>query len=313
MLYLIYIALIVSFTGFFMSMYKIIFKKHLETRKRLEEIGEMALAGHPGQDKLPKTPIQRALELPIHKRVLLPIYKKLLASLEKYLPNKFLIKLEKDIAASGLSYTMTFREFMVIYFLIVVASILLGFVFLILLSVPLWLSTLLVIIGLFAPKLWLARKVKMRKEQIQKELPEFLDLMTVSVEAGLGFESSLKKVADEGQGPFALEIKKVISEISMGKSRKEALIDLKNRVVLGDLTAFINAVIQAEQLGVGISKVLKVEAKEFRRKRRQRAEEQAMKAPIKLLIPLVLFIFPAIFVILLGPSILRMMEMFMSM
>ncbi|UMZ75030.1 type II secretion system F family protein [Natranaerofaba carboxydovora] len=313
MLYFMYLLLIVSFTGIFLSLYKLIFRKHLETKERLSEIAELPTTGEGTGDNTLKTPIQKALELPIHKRVVLPVYSRLTNSLERRLPNKLLIALEKEVIAAGLSHTITFREFMVIYFLIICLSLALSTALYVLFQLSMWLVAAILLFGILAPRLWLTRKVTKRKDTIQRDLPEFLDLLTVSVEAGLGFESSLKKVADEGEGPLAVEINKVISEISMGKSRKEALTDLKNRVDISDLTAFINAVIQAEQLGVGISKVLKVEAKEFRRKRRQRAEEQAMKAPIKMLLPLVFFIFPAIFVILLGPAVLRILDTLMTM
>ncbi len=313
MLYLMYLLLIVSLTGIFMSLYKIIFKKQLETEKRLLELSELTMGKEGTTEKAPKTPLQRALELPIQRRLFLPVLKRITNSLERRLPNKLLIALEKEVIAAGLSNSITFREFMVAYFLIICASVVLCVALFIIFPVSIWFLAVILLLGVLAPRLWLTNKVSKRKDSIQRDLPECLDLLSVSVEAGLGFESSLKKVGEEGEGPLAIEIKRVISEISMGKSRRESLTDFKNRINISDLTAFVNAIIQAEQLGVGIGKVLRVEAKEFRRKRRQRAEEQAMKAPIKMLLPLVFFIFPAIFVVLLGPAVIRIMDTLLTM
>lgn len=313
MLYFYYLVLLVSLTGVFMGLYKMIFRKELQTKKRLAELKELTMDDENTGEKAVKTPLQRALELPIQKRVFFPFFKKLTTSLEKKLPNKLLLALEKEVIAAGLSHIITFREFMAAYFLIMCLAVIVCIALIIFFSFPVLFVLAILIFAALVPRLWLSRKVKNRKDNIEKELPEFLDLLTVSVEAGLGFESSLKKVAEEGKGPLAEEIKKVISEISMGKSRKDALIDLKNRLEISDVTSFVNSMVQAEQLGVGISKVLKVEAGEFRRKRRQRAEEQAMKAPVKLLIPLVFFIFPTIFVILLGPAAIRIMDTILAM
>lgn len=308
MLYVMYLILIASLTGIFMGLYQLIFRKELETKKRLAELSELTMDTKQTSENVVKTPLQKALDLPLHRRVIYPFLKRLTNSLEKRLPNKILITLEKEVVAAGLSHSISFREVLVAYFLIMCAAIVLGIILFVFFSVPIFFIMGLLIAAFLVPRLWLTNKVKKRKDDIEKELPEFLDLLTVSVEAGLGFESSLKRIADEGKGPLSVEIKRVISEISMGKSRKDALIDLKNRIEHADLTSFVNSMVQAEQLGTSISNVLKVESREFRRKRRQRAEEQAMKAPIKLLIPLVFFIFPTIFVILLGPAVLRIMD-----
>jgi len=132
--------------------------------------------------------------------------------------------------------------------------------------------------------------------------------LTVSVEAGLGFELALVKVTERCPGVLSQELGRVIQEMKLGRSRREALQDMAERIGAEDLSAFVTSLIQADQLGVGIGNILRVQSGEMRRKRRQRAEEQAMKAPVKMLIPLVLFIFPALFVVLLGPALIQIMK-----
>ncbi len=326
---LILLLLILCLTGMFWNLYKFIFHKKLTTKRRLEELDQFNWTNthsdlrsntnsgsnssnntSTGDSSISsvKTPLQRALALPIHRRVVLPLISKITGSLEKLLPNQAFDRVKREIVTAGLAYKFSASELIAGYVVIIVIASLSSVAFLIVLETSIIMAVIPILLGILVPRIWLTTKVNQRKKSIQKSLPEFLDMLTVSVEAGLAFESSLKKVAEEGSGPLAFEVKKVISEISMGKNRKEALTDLRDRINLYDLTSFINAVIQAEQLGVGVSHVLKVEAKEFRRKRRQRAEEQAMKAPVKMLIPLVMFIFPTIFIILLGPAVLRIAD-----
>jgi tight adherence protein C len=140
-------------------------------------------------------------------------------------------------------------------------------------------------------------------------LPDVLDLLTVSVEAGLGFDQAVVKVIEKFKGPLAEEFHRTLQEVRMNKPRREALRALADRVGIDDLTAFIAALIQADQLGVSIAKVLRIQSDQMRIKRRQRAEEQAQKASIKMLFPLIFFIFPAMFIVLLGPAVLSMMGM----
>ncbi|MDI6735766.1 MAG: type II secretion system F family protein [bacterium] len=162
--------------------------------------------------------------------------------------------------------------------------------------------------GFVVPKFWLSKQVTKRKSLISRTLPNTLDLLQVSMEAGLGFDLSLSKVVEKTKGPLALEFKKALEEIVMGKSRREALKDIGKRVGVEDLQLFINNIIQAEQLGVGIAKVIQIQAEQLRTLRRQRTEEQAMKVPVKMLFPLIFFIFPTILLIVLGPVMLKIMH-----
>ena len=135
-------------------------------------------------------------------------------------------------------------------------------------------------------------------------IPDALDLLTISVRAGLGFDAALGKVVEKLHGPLSDEFRRALAEVRVGKERREALRDIVARTEVGPLTNFIGAIIQAEQLGVSISKVLQVQSEQLRIERRQRAEEQAAKAPIKMLFPLVGCIFPSLFIVILGPAII---------
>ncbi|MBI2914859.1 MAG: type II secretion system F family protein [Firmicutes bacterium] len=170
--------------------------------------------------------------------------------------------------------------------------------------------------GLFAtilPELLLKHAVLERQRWVKKGLPDVLDLLTVSVEAGLGFDSALARVVEKARGPLAEEFERVLREIRVGRPRREALRGLSERTGVEDLAVFVAAIIQADQLGVSIGKVLRIQSAELRRKRRQRAEEAAMKAPIKMLFPLLLFVFPSLFVVLLGPALIQLLNTFRTM
>ncbi len=160
------------------------------------------------------------------------------------------------------------------------------------------------------PSLQLGSKGRQRSAQIARELPDVLDLLTVSVEAGLGFDSALAKVVEKMSGPLPDEFARILRGIRMGEPRRDALRQLAERTDVADLKLFIGSVVQGEQLGVSISKILRVQSDQIRLVRRQRAQEAAMKAPIKMLFPLVLFIFPALFVVLLGPAAIQIMKTF---
>jgi tight adherence protein C len=160
------------------------------------------------------------------------------------------------------------------------------------------------IIGFLAPEFWLTRRIKKRRKAVLLAVPDTLDLLTISVRAGLGFDAALGKVVEKTKGPLSDEFRRALAEIRMGKARRDALRDLAARVDIRALSNFIAAIVQAEQLGVSISKVLQVQSEQLRIERRQRAEEAAAKAPIKMLFPLVGCIFPSMFIVILGPAII---------
>ncbi len=158
--------------------------------------------------------------------------------------------------------------------------------------------------GYTVPEFWLGGRVKKRQKAILMLIPDALDLLTISVRAGLGFDAALGKVVEKLQGPLSDEFRRALAEVRVGKARRDALRDIIPRTEVVPLTNFIGAIIQAEQLGVSISKVLQVQSEQLRIERRQRAEEQAAKAPIKMLFPLVGCIFPSLFIVILGPAII---------
>jgi tight adherence protein C len=163
-------------------------------------------------------------------------------------------------------------------------------------------------IGFLLPEFWLRNKIKARQKIILKMIPDTLDLLTISVRAGLGFDAALAKVVEKLPGPLTDEFRRALAEVRVGKARRDALRDMVPRTNVAPLSAFIGAIIQAEQLGVSISKVLQVQSDQLRIERRQRAEEMAAKAPIKMLFPLVGCIFPSLFIVILGPALISIFQ-----
>jgi len=166
-------------------------------------------------------------------------------------------------------------------------------------------------LGTRLPDFWLGRKFASRQHKIRKSLPDALDLITICVEAGYGLDAALAKVAEKTKGPLAEELSRALLEVNLGKPRGLALRDLAQRAKVAELQSFIATIVQAEQMGVSIANILRVQSDSMRVRRRQRAEEEAMKAPVKMLFPLVLFIFPAMFVVILGPAVIRIAGFFL--
>jgi tight adherence protein C len=156
--------------------------------------------------------------------------------------------------------------------------------------------------GFFVPDLLLYNAGQKRQEAIRKALPDVLDMLTVCVEAGLGFDAALAQVARTTTGPLAAECARVLQEMQIGKSRTEALRAMADRTTVSELRAFASALVQAGELGIPVARVLREQAKEMRIRRRQRAEEQAQKVTVKILFPLIFFLFPALFVVIIGPG-----------
>jgi tight adherence protein C len=165
-------------------------------------------------------------------------------------------------------------------------------------------------VGLALPYFWLINRIRRRQTIITKSLPDSFDLVTTCVEAGLGLDAALARVAEKVQGPFADELSRTLREVGMGRMRRDALQELGERTGVSDLITFVNAVIQAEQMGTGIGQVLRVQSEQLRLRRRQRAEEMANQAPVKMVFPLVLCIFPTLFLVILGPAGITLYENF---
>ena len=169
-------------------------------------------------------------------------------------------------------------------------------------------SVFCLVIGVVMPKVWLDNRMRLRQKAILKSLPDAFDLITTCVEAGLGLEAALSRVAEKVQGPFGEELAVMLHDVALGKLRRDALREVADRTGVPDLTSFINAVVQAETMGTSIAAVLRVQADQMRVKRRQRAEQEAQAAPIKMMFPLVLFIFPTMFIVILGPAALSIYD-----
>jgi tight adherence protein C len=250
----------------------------------------------------------------LHKRILskaLVISKK---SLRKKMPSDKAAKLEKQLLQAGSPFGMTPVEFRLLQLTLLVILPFGAFMYGVLLSLPFNGKLICALFGagaaVFIPKLYLKQKQKARNKLALRELPDVLDLLTVSLEAGLGFDSALSKVVSKKEGVLVGEFHRCLEEVRLGKTRREALSGVKERLTVHDISVLISSILQAEKLGIGMVQVLRVQSDEIRDQRRQRAEQEAMKAPIKMLFPLVLFIFPSLFIVLLGPAILQFMDAF---
>jgi tight adherence protein C len=166
--------------------------------------------------------------------------------------------------------------------------------------------------GWVLPEYALSLRARSRREQIRSELPDALDLLAVSVEAGLGFDGALTKITEHMQGPLSDEFALTLGEIRVGESRAEALRRMALRAPAPEVASFVRAIVQADQLGISLGRILRVQAADTRLRRQAAAEERAMKAPIKMLFPTVLFIFPSMFIVILGPAMLNFLTLFKS-
>jgi tight adherence protein C len=214
---------------------------------------------------------------------------------------------EGKLAEAGYPYGLRTIDFMGLK---VVSSLVFSGLFFLLFGVALgsaFASTLIfavgaLAVGFFVPDYWLSTRIKGRQKAILLAIPDTLDLLTISVKAGLGFDAALGKVIEKTDGPLTDEFRRALAEVRIGKPRREALKEMVGRTNVPALTNFIGAIVQAEQLGVAIANVLEVQSEQLRIERRQRAEEMAAKAPIKMLFPLVGCIFPSMFIVILGPA-----------
>lgn len=253
-------------------------------------------------------------DMSLTERLVYPYTMRIANFLIKMTPQQKLDKLNKRLVIAGNPNGMTATEFLGIQGLFgLVMPVIFGFLLIIVgtaVSKAFLVALMIAMAGFIMPTFWLSKLVTTRQKKILKSLPFTLDLLNISVDAGLGFDSAMDKVAQSMDGPIADEFSHVLSEIRLGKTRKEALKNMVERTDVNDLNQFIVAVIQAEKLGVGLGKLLKAQAKSMRQLAKQRAQEQAFKAPIKMLFPMILFIFPSIFVVLLGPAALYLPQVF---
>ncbi len=251
--------------------------------------------------------------LTLSQRLVHPMARGLAGSLAQVLPSGMMTRMEERLVLAGEPMTAsTFLALRLVCFVMFIGLplLLLAAGILKLSMTGIVLTGAFTLTGLLLPTLWLQQRVSQRQNQIIKSLPDAFDLITTCVEAGLGLDAALARVADKVEGPFADELSRALRDIGLGKLRREALRELGQRTGVPDLVTFVNAVIQAELMGSSVGAVLRVQAEQLRMRRRQRAEEQAYKAPVKMIFPLVLFIFPTLFIVILGPAAITIMRDF---
>ena len=247
------------------------------------------------------------LQLPLFERTLRPLATRLSGLAQRFASPQKVSRTEKRLSMAGNPGDLRTIDFLGLK-LVVAALLGVGFLAFGLLTGSAGFGFVAAIalgaLGFFMPEIWLSRRIKKRQKAILLAVPDTLDLLTISVRAGLSFDGALAKVVEKVEGPLSDEFRRSLAEIRVGKVRREALRDIVGRTDVPALSSFIGAIVQAEQLGVPIAKVLQVQSEQLRIERRQRAEEAAAKAPIKMLFPLVGCIFPSMFIVILGPAVI---------
>jgi tight adherence protein C len=265
------------------------------------------LSEYAGRDQ-PISLEQIELQQPFSERVIVPALRKLGEIVVRFTPAANIQTIQKKLELSGNPWGI---EPPVYWAAQIGLSIFFGGLLMILflfgsLKLQWWMAVLIdgfaFVLGYYFPRLYLESRIKRRQNNILKALPDALDLLTICVEAGLGFDSAMSKVTEEWENDLSVAFSRVIQEIRLGKLRRDSLRDMAERIGVPEMTSFVAAVIQSEQLGVSMSRVLRIQADQMRMRRRQRAEELARKAPVKMMIPLVFLIFPSILIVLLGPA-----------
>lgn len=259
---------------------------------------------------------QIEMQQPFSQRVVLPLLRRVGELSTRYTPQKALENTTHKLELAGNPGRIDAATFLASRF--IVAILFGGLLFLVSVFSPnkwaLGQTVLVVLIftalGFFFPQLWLQGRINARQKQIRKAMPDALDLLTICVEAGLGFEAAMSKVSEKWQNELSIALLRAIREIQLGKARRDALRDMADRIGIAEMTSFVAAIIQSEILGVSLAKVLRIQSDQMRVKRRQRAQEEAGQAPIKMLLPLALLIFPSIFIILLTPAAIQMQKAF---
>lgn len=266
-----------------------------------------------GERELPDSLEEIELSLPFKDRILLPLMRKVADLVVRFTPEKQLEQTRHQIELAGMSGSMEPTTFFAMRIGATIGLGLLAFMVFYVLSPKRDPNALAYVIGgaglgYFFPVLWIKSKISKRQDNIVKALPDALDLLTICVEAGLGFDQAMGKVYEKWDNDLAVAFGRVLREIQLGKLRREALRDMSERMDVPDVTAFTAAVIQADQLGVSMTKILRVQSDQMRVKRRQRAQEKAHQAPVKMMIPMVLLIFPSLWIVLLGPAIVFLLQ-----
>ena len=251
---------------------------------------------------------QSRLQEGFGRRLLAPLGGTVLASVQGLLPRHYLANIRRRLVLAGLSGRVSAEEYVAGQVVGLVVGALAGLGGSVLMD---WSAARVVAAGVvaaaagfFAPYVYVKHHRQERVEAIEKELPDVLDVLAISVEAGVGLEGAMLAVTERFSSPLSNELGHTLSEMELGLSRREALQNLRSRTDIGDLNGFILALLQADALGMPMAKVLQTQAEEMRRRRRGKVREAAAKLPVKLVFPLVMFILPALFVVILGPAVI---------
>ncbi len=269
-----------------------------------ERLNELAALGEPVS--LEKLELSR----PFSERVIVPLMEKVVEFAQNMTPQSHLESARQKLELAGVAHQIKPAQMVAARFGLAIVLGALGiFLATSASSTPVFQRILMpiggTVLGYFLPVLLLSSKISRRQEDVLKALPDALDLLTICVEAGLGFDAAMSKVAEKWDNELSLAFQRTVQEMQLGKLRREALRDMANSLDVSDVTSFVAAIIQADQLGVSMAKVMRIQSEQMRMKRRQRAEEKARQAPVKIMIPLVFFIFPTILIVLLGPAMLN--------
>jgi tight adherence protein C len=266
-----------------------------------------------GEREIPQSLEEIELSLSFRDRILIPMLRRIAAITVRFTPEKQLEETRHLIELAGMAGSLEPTMFFGLRIVLTLAFGLGAFMLFFVMSGTVAPTQALLYtvggaaLGYFFPLLWIRGKISRRQESILKALPDALDLLVICVEAGLGFDSAMGKVYEKWDNDLAVAFGRVLREIQLGKARRESLKDMADRMEVPDVTSFTAAIIQADQLGVSMSTILRVQSDQMRVKRRQRAQEKAHQAPVKMMIPMVFLIFPSIWIVLLGPAAIILM------
>lgn len=286
----------------------------LKVAPRPGDLLEARLAQFTEGGQMPATLAEVEMSLPLFERVVRPMLDGLGNFLTRRAQAGSTQQLQEKLNLAGRPWGLTASGFTALRLLSLVLMTCVGFGASLLLQfdMPSWLLGPVGggVLGYLLPQMILTRRIKRRQKEILLAMPSALDLLTISVEAGLSFDAALTRVAEKYKNALTQELNQLLNEVRLGRPRLEALDDLGKRCQVDELSNFVQAIIQSEQLGVGVANVLRIQSEEIRRRRRQRAEEQGQKAPLKMLFPMVGCIFPTIFIVLLGPAVIEVAHEF---
>ena len=281
-----------------------VFADQIKLKTRLYDIG----VNNASQSKLG---IDEELQRDFGDRVVQPLLKAISTLTQKYTPVKQIGYIERKLDYAGRPFGWSANDYVSVQYAATFGVGVLVFILSSLYGASLTNRVVALLMGLIAGyllvELILKNNINKRQSQIEKELPDVLDLLTISIEAGLGFDAAMQRVVQKSKGPISEEFNQTMQEMRIGKTRKEALRDMSLRVGVNDLNKLVDAIVQGDQLGVSLGNILRNQSDQTRINRRQRVEEKAMKAPVKMLIPMVLFIFPTIFIVILAPAMINLM------